>query len=212
MSTWLRHSYTLKRVPGVCQWALPQSYTAEACVCIHAHIHTPANTHTFTPALNHRSAEGHTLTRTCTESDTCTLTRTHEYPLLHVPTPIHPHHADMQMRTRERHHDRLHTLNRVHGTSNFSLNLTTVAGLPGWARDGYTDAVAPRRPLPRCQPMAMDLFPAGQGCRVCTVRVYLKRVLFDLLFRNEFPKPKKPIVRRFCYRRGTELRAACAGR
>lgn len=59
-----------------------------------------------------------------------------------------------------------------------SLNLTTVPIL-SWVGRGSTDLVTPRRRLPRCQPMAMALLPAGHGCKLCTWTENSNRVAFN---------------------------------
>lgn len=62
---------------------------------------------------------------------------------------------------------------------NDSLGRTAQPSLPG-AEAGYTDRVAPFRFLPRCQPMAIALLPAGHGCSVCTWMQNSNLVAFKL--------------------------------
>jgi hypothetical protein len=61
-----------------------------------------------------------------------------------------------------------------------SLKRTTVLPPRSEPGTGMIEFVAPRRRLPRCQPIAMALLPDGHGCSVCTCswksnRVALKR-------------------------------------
>lgn len=76
------------------------------------------------------------------------------------------------------------TLYSVEVRENFSLNLTTVPA-PSLLGRGRTLLVAPLRRLPRCQPIATALEPAGHGCRVCTCRENSKRVAFSRDFHLE---------------------------
>lgn len=92
-------------------------------------------------------------------------------------------------RCRNRLHSNQHqhiplTLYSVEVNENFSLNLTTVPS-PSLFGRGSTLLVAPRRRLPRCQPMATALEPAGHGCRVWTCTLNSKRVALSRDFHFE---------------------------
>lgn len=76
------------------------------------------------------------------------------------------------------------TLYRVDVRENFSLNLTTVPS-PSLFGSGSTLFVAPLLRLPRCQPIATALEPAGHGCSVCTCMLNSNLVALSLLFHFE---------------------------